>query len=134
MRYTKTLVTLAASAVATLVVASSSIEPAAARGGHGGHSFSGGHSWGGGRSFSRTFRSRLIGSSQVYGYRSIGNRHHRHFRGGGVVYGYPYYDGYYGYSDGYSSSCYWLRSRALATGSPYWWDRYYACIDGYSYY
>ena len=25
--------------------------------------------------------------------------------------------------------CRWLRRRAQATGSRYWWDRYYACID-----
>ena len=40
---------------------------------------------------------------------------------------------YYGYSNyGYGdNSCYWLRRRALDSGSSYWWNRYYACIDGY---
>jgi len=52
-------------------------------------------------------------------------RHHRgpyrgFYYGGGV----PYYYGYGGYDD-----CGWLRRRALATGSPYWWSRYYACIE-----
>jgi hypothetical protein len=39
---------------------------------------------------------------------------------------------YYGYSNyAYSdNSCYWLRRRALDSGSGYWWNRYYACIDG----
>lgn len=27
-----------------------------------------------------------------------------------------------------SSSCYWLKVRALRTGDDYWWDRYNACI------
>jgi hypothetical protein len=38
------------------------------------------------------------------------------------------YGGYY-YYDGH---CDWLRRRALATGSLYWWDRYNQCrYDGY---
>ena len=40
------------------------------------------------------------------------------------VAGYPYY-----YDDG----CYWLRRRALYTGSPYWWNQYHACQYGYGY-
>ena len=51
--------------------------------------------------------------------------HHRKFRGY-AFYGYPYFYGYSGYS-----SCDWLYRRAINTGSPYWWDRYYACRDGY---
>jgi hypothetical protein len=40
-----------------------------------------------------------------------------------IIYGVYYY--YYG-------DCDWLRRRALATGSGYWWDRYYACVyNGY---
>jgi hypothetical protein len=40
-----------------------------------------------------------------------------------------FYGGYY-YS--YYGDCDWLRRRALATGSPYWWDRYYTCVyEGY---
>jgi hypothetical protein len=46
--------------------------------------------------------------------------HHRHrFAFGGV---YPYYGG-----DG----CYWLKRRAIVTGSHYWWRRYNACRYGY---
>ncbi len=55
-----------------------------------------------------------------------GHHHHHHRRGyRGFYYGgFPsYYYGYGGYDD-----CGWLRRRALVTGSPYWWDRYYACI------
>jgi hypothetical protein len=59
---------------------------------------------------------------------SPGHRHrrfHRHiFIGAPFVYG----GYYYGYGD-----CYWLRRRAIATGSPYWWNRYNACLYGYGY-
>jgi hypothetical protein len=140
---TRTVVTLVATTLAAVLVASTGLEPAFARDGHGGgHSmgggggakFSGGGSFSGGsksfgggtRSYSHTFRG-PSGSSRVYGYRSHDGRHHghhRHFRG---FVGYPYVDGYYGYSD----SCYWLRRRALATGSSYWWNRYYDCTNDY---
>jgi hypothetical protein len=33
----------------------------------------------------------------------------------------------YAYTDG----CGWLRRRAAYTGSAYWWQRYYACRQGY---
>jgi len=39
--------------------------------------------------------------------------------------------GYYGYGYGYGYGCNWLRRNALATGSPYWWARYNACLYGY---
>jgi hypothetical protein len=154
MSKTRTLVTLAATALATLFIASSSFEPAVAKDGHGGYSgggaarsssgggmksfsgggmraYSSGRSYGGGtQKFSRTFKSPSVGSSRVYAYKSHPGRHRHHFRGRTFVYGYPYVDGYYDYSDG----CYWLRRRALATGSSYWWDRYYDCISGNDYY
>lgn len=53
------------------------------------------------------------------------NKGHRRFRGY-AIYGVPYVYGYGGYG-----GCEWLYRRAIATGSPYWWDRYYACRDGY---
>ena len=100
-------------------------------------SFSGGRSYdGGSRQFSRTFRSPSVGSSRSYGYRSHGHRHHgrhhhhRHRHGHALVYGVPLAYGYYGYSE----SCYWLRRRAVSSGSSYWWNRYYDCINGYSVY
>ena len=56
----------------------------------------------------------------------------RHFRHRHVFVGAPFlYGGYYGY--GYGDGCYWLRRKALYTGSPYWWNRYNACISGYGY-
>jgi hypothetical protein len=67
--------------------------------------------------------------ARVHGYvnRSRGgDRHVRHFRGG-RVYGYaPFgtYDGGYAYSGG----CSYYYRRAVATGSSYWWDRYYDCV------
>jgi hypothetical protein len=53
-------------------------------------------------------------------------RHHRRFRRF-VGYGFPYYDDY-GY---YAGGCGWLYRRALITRSPYWWNRYHACINYY---
>jgi hypothetical protein len=56
---------------------------------------------------------------------------HRVYRNGAWVwvYGPGYYYGpdYYAYGD----DCLWLRREALATGSPYWWSRYNACIAYY---
>jgi len=54
-------------------------------------------------------------------------RHHRHHRGFAFV---PLYADYGYYGDG----CYWLKRRALYTGSGYWWNRYYNCVNGYGYY
>jgi len=42
---------------------------------------------------------------------------HRVFRNG--VWVWAYGPDYYSYND-----CWWVRERALATGSPYWWSRY----------
>ena len=58
-----------------------------------------------------------------------GNKHARYHKYRFA--GYPL--AYYGYSnyDYWDNSCYWLRRRALNSGSSYWWNRYYACIDGY---
>jgi hypothetical protein len=52
-------------------------------------------------------------------------RHHR-YRFVGVPLAYYGYSNY-AYAD---NSCYWLRRRALDSGSSYWWNRYYACIEG----
>ena len=149
MKTTKTLVPLVAAALAALFIASTGIEPAMARHGDGGGSFGGGRSGGGSarsfsapshsfsrgarsggtHHFSRTYRSPSSRSPRVYGYISRGGHHRHHHghrgRGGVFVYGYPY--DYYAYSD----SCARLHRRALATGSSYWWNRYYDCIDDY---
>jgi hypothetical protein len=52
--------------------------------------------------------------------------HHRHAN----FFAFPAY-GYYDY--GYGYSCYWLRRNAVATGSPYWWNRFYTCAYGPGY-
>jgi len=56
------------------------------------------------------------------------HKHHGHYRHYGYYgwYGRPYFG--YGY---YGGGCGWLYRRAIATGSPYWWDRYYDCIGYY---
>jgi len=59
---------------------------------------------------------RMITNSSRY-------EHHRR-RGGRVIYG---LGPFYSYSD--DDSCYWLKRRALQTGSRYWWRRYRDCID-----
>jgi hypothetical protein len=41
-------------------------------------------------------------------------------------YGWPYIS--YGY---YGGGCGWLYRRAVAAGSPYWWNRYFECIGYY---
>jgi hypothetical protein len=57
-----------------------------------------------------------------FGFRERGDR--RHFGGRGGV--------YFGPSYGFlPASCNWLRRRALATDSPYWWRRYRACRAGW---
>jgi hypothetical protein len=53
-------------------------------------------------------------------------RHHRVFIGG-LAYAAPYYV-YANYD-----SCYWLKRRALYTGSGYWWSRYYECLEDHGY-
>jgi hypothetical protein len=49
--------------------------------------------------------------------------HHKHRR----VFAFAPYYADYGYSDG----CYWLKSRAIYSGSSYWWNRYYDCSNGF---
>ena len=48
---------------------------------------------------------------------------HHHGKYGHYRRGYPWY-GVYAYGGG---GCGWLYSRAITTGSAYWWDRYYQC-------
>ena len=57
------------------------------------------------------------------------NFRHRVWRNGAWVWIYGpsyYYDDY-----AYGGDCYWLLQQAYATGSPYWWSRYNACIGYY---
>lgn len=72
------------------------------------------------------------GSTAPRMYRGVGpghgnghNHHHRRFYAAPFVgYGAYYGDSYYS-----GSGCAWLRRRAEATGSGYWWSRYEACLD-----
>jgi len=54
-----------------------------------------------------------------------GIHYFRHRHGVFIAAGYPYY---YDYDYGYYGGCGWLRRRAVATDSPYWWRRYRACL------
>lgn len=84
-----------------------------------------------GRSFGNgSARSFSNSGPRVYGYAhrgdGRGHRHGRHFHGGrAFLYGAPFY-GAYAYG-----SCNYYYERAMATGSPYWWDRYEACTGDY---
>ena len=63
--------------------------------------------------------------NRAYGHRRYGN-YVRPYYGGYGIYAYNY-GGYY-YNDG---GCGYLYENAVITGSPYWWDRYYACAGYY---
>jgi hypothetical protein len=86
-------------------------------GGGGGHWGGGGGHWGGGH----------FGGLGVRSHGFAAPRHFRHRNHGSFFAVAPFYYSDYGYADG----CYWLRRRALYTGSGYWWNRYYACVNGY---
>jgi len=124
----------AAAALAVLLLAGSVDSAAAHKGGGGGWSGGGGKFSGGGGKF---YGGKVYGGGgkvyyggtkfyggNVYSGNKHARFHHRH-RFVGVPLAYGYY--------GYSSGCSWLRHRAEVTGSSYWWNRYYACRDGYYY-
>jgi hypothetical protein len=105
--------------------------------GGGSHSFKGGsHSFKGG---SAHYKGGYKGGGKGYGHGGKGryahggnwngkyDSHHRGKYSRYRRYGYPWY-GVYAYG---GSGCGWLYSRALATGSEYWWSRYYQCIGYY---
>jgi len=64
---------------------------------------------------------------RMHGPRVGGVNHHHHHgpRFRGLYAPFVGYGAYYGYREG----CGWLRRRAEATGSPYWWRRYEDCVD-----
>ena len=65
-------------------------------------------------------RAHLAGIAPHHSFLRHHHRFHRHrFAFIGV---YPYY---------YGEGCYWLKRRAIITGSHFWWRRYYACRYGY---
>jgi hypothetical protein len=115
---TRKLLALSAAAAAALLL-SSTFGPANARPGEGG----GG--WAGVKPPDDTHLVHRRGHRGHHGYR------HRHFYfGAPLVFG-GYYGGYYGNYYYGGEGCYWLRRRAVQTGSHYWWDRYHACRNGY---
>jgi hypothetical protein len=62
-------------------------------------------------------------ANRDHGHDHDGNfNRHRVFRNG--VWVWVYGPDTYAYGD----DCRWMLRRAQATGSPYWWDRYHACI------
>jgi hypothetical protein len=105
-------------AVATISLAASAAQARHGGGGGGGPWHGGGGHWGG-----MAVRSHAFSGGRPFAFR----HHHRHAR----VFAFaPYYSDYgYAYGDG----CYWLKRRALYTGSRYWWNRYYGCVNGYGY-
>ena len=123
----KTWIAPAAAALAVLLLVGS-VETAEAKRGGGKHYSGGGHSSARSHSGSRGYSSR--GSKSYYAGNNHGGYRHRYIRRH-VIVGAPLAYGYYGYAD----SCYGLRRRAEDSGSSYWWNRYYACVDGgYGYY
>ena len=113
------------------------------KGGGGGYKGGGGGYKGGGKSYAyKGGGGGYKGGGKSYAYKDGDKRHaykdrdhdhdkfhHRHrvFRNG--VWVWVYGPGYTAYGD----DCYWLRRQAIITGSPYWWDRYNACV-GYDYF
>ncbi len=112
--------------------------------GGGGRGF-GMRSFGGGKSFGRSFGGKSFGHRRFGGFRGGNfNRHafrggkhwgggrfhrHRRFWYGSAFAAVPYYY----YNDYGYGSCYYLKRRAIRTGSPYWWRRYEDCKYGYGY-
>jgi len=87
-------------------------------GGGGGKRYYGGGGGGGNR---YAYKGRDHGYSDRYKrYGQHGNRRYGFYGG----YGLPYVT--YGYG-----GCGWLYRNAIATGSPYWWNRYYECTGYY---
>jgi hypothetical protein len=153
------LATLGGAALATLMVLSFPTPADARWGGGGGHGFHmggaglrmGGPSMGGPRMFGpRAFGPRMFGPRHFVGPRPFFRRAHfarvAHFQHRpffhrrffhrrfhrNVFFVSPFFAAYpYSYNYGYS--CYWLRRNAAYTGSPYWWNRYRACLYGYGY-
>jgi hypothetical protein len=105
---------------------------------HGGHiggvHMGGGHFRGGGVRFHglhaggvhirpHGFRGRHFYGGPAFAYAPY--RRHRFYGG---YYPYVYGGAYYG-GGNYGGGCYWLKVRAIETGSPYWWERYEDCVD-----
>ena len=108
-----------------LMLTSGSYQPAEAK--HGGHSGTSGHS---AKTMSHSYRVGapyvkhayakpvFVKNAHVFKHKHA-FRHHKRI----IVVGYNDY--------GYADDCYWLKRKALYTGSGYWWSRYHACVQGY---
>jgi hypothetical protein len=82
--------------------------------------FGGARHFGGGRFYGgQRFHGAHIGRHRYLGGRHFRHRHfgHRHYYYGGVYLG--------------GGGCRWLRYKAIATGSSYWWRRYHRCRRGW---
>ena len=118
---------LLASLLAAATISLGAVSADARRGGgHGGGH--GGGGWGGGHSHGAHWGGMGVRSHAFSGGPRAAFRHHHHHRHARVFAFAPYY---YDYGYSYGDGCYWLKRRALYTGSRYWWNRYYSCIDGY---
>ncbi len=89
---------------------------------------------GGGRGFKGGGRGGFKAAHRGGGFKGYRGGGKHVYRGGGKRYAYRgRYRGRYWYGPniyvgaGYGGGCAWLRRQALATGSSYWWNRYYAC-------
>ncbi|MFZ1104872.1 MAG: hypothetical protein WAN86_18820 [Hyphomicrobiaceae bacterium] len=117
---TRKLLALGCAALAVLILSAVFSPADARRGGHGARG-----------SFGKSFHGRSSSGPRYRSgprFKSHGHSGYRHYRRHRHIYVLPPAI-YYGST--YYSECGWLRRRALRTGSPYWWERYYACIDEY---
>ncbi len=71
----------------------------------------------------------VVGGSGLAAPQAEAGHKHKHKKfgvhvmlGAPMIYGGYGYHGYHGYK-----SCYWLKKKAWATDSKYWWKRYYEC-------
>jgi hypothetical protein len=105
----------------------SAFDTAEARRGGGGYRGGGGHHGFAVRSFAGPRVYTYSGPRYYSGYRHVhvGPRYIRrgYYYGGVPLVAYGAYGG----------GCYWLKQKALYTGSHYWWHRYRACINGVYY-
>ena len=101
--------------------------------GGGGRGFGGGRGGFSGKAFSGGVHVAPRGGGGFSGPRFHGGKggHHRHAgrRGGGIYYSVPSYYYYSEPSYYYGGECGWLLRKARRTGSSYWWNRYYDCVD-----
>jgi hypothetical protein len=69
-------------------------------------------------------RGHSVYASPVH-FRHHYHRHHHYRPYFYTRYAFPVYS--YAYTSSYGDGCYWLKRRAIHTGSAYWWHRYRDC-------